>query len=469
MATKLETKKKKFTMPHVYLILGVLLVVATILTYIIPAGTYDFIEVSGKSVIDVDSFHYIEQTPVGLWDMIMAIPQACVNSGMLIMCAFLISGAINIINKTEALDATIGRFAFAARNKLKIVVPLVMLPFVILGMMGITEPANVAFIPLGLMIGFALGGDAIVGTAIILFGLSAGFTLAPFGTSTTANAQIIAGIPLFSGWQLRVVAAIIYWILNAVLITNYLKKVQKNPELSYCIDDPNVCKSYGNVHGVELTTRRKIIALIFAVMFAIVIWSVTEGICSIQLVACVFLVGAIISGVVFGYSANKICNLLAEGFADIAFGALMIGFASAISLVMTNGNIIHTCVHAAANVVGNLPPALTAIGMNILNIMVNFFIISGSGQAFVVMPIMSPLAQIVGVTQQTAILAYQLGDGLTNFIYPQSGVLMAGLAVSRVSWGDWAKFAWKFIVIQTVVGWAFLIFATLSGYGAALG
>ena len=110
----------------------------------------------------------------------------------------------------------------------------------------------------------------------------------------------------------------------------------------------------------------------------------------------------------------------------------MIGFAASISVVMTNGNIIHTCVHAAAAVVGSLPPAFTAIGMNILNIFVNFFIISGSGQAFVVMPIMSPLAQVVGVTQQTAILSYQLGDGLTNFLYPQSGVLMAALSVSTV-------------------------------------
>ena len=120
-------------------------------------------------------------------------------------------------------------------------------------------------------------------------------------------------------------------------------------------------------------------------------------------------------------------------------GGFMIGFASAISLVMTNGQIIHTCIHAAAGVLETWPSFLQAIGMNILNIMVNFFIISGSGQAFVVMPILSPLAQIVGVTQQTAILAYQLGDGLTNFLYPQSGVLMAGLAVSRVSWSDWAS------------------------------
>ena len=469
MSREIEKKQKQFRMPHVYLILFTLLVIVTVLTYIIPAGTYDFVEVNGKNVIDAETFHYIEQTPVGLWDMILAIPQACVNNAMIIMCVFLISGAINIINKTEALDATIGKFAYAVKDKANIAVPLVMAPFVVLGMMGITEPANVAFIPLGLMIGFALGGDAIVGTSIILFGLSAGFTLAPFGTPTTANAQMIAGIPMYSGWPLRVAAAIVYWLVNSMLIVSYLKKVRRDPMRSYCINDPDVVKSYGDVKGVELTNRRLAVFIIFAAMFGIVVWSVFAGLCNFQFVSCVFFVGGIISGIVFGFSPNKLCQLLAEGFADIAFGALMIGFAGSISLVMTNGNIIHTCVHAAAGVIGNLPPALTAIGMNILNIFVNFFIISGSGQAFVVMPIMSPLARNVGVTQQTAILSYQLGDGLTNFIYPQSSVLMAGLSVGRISWADWAKFAGKFIVIQTLIGWAFIVIATLTGYGAALG
>lgn len=461
--------KKSFQMPHVYIVLGILLVIVTILTHIIPAGTYNFVEVNGKNVIDPETFHYIDQTPVGLWDMILTIPQACANSGLLIMCVFLISGAVNIINKTEALDATIGRFAYSSRNRTKITIPLVMLPFVLLGMMGITEPANVAFIPLGLMIGFALGGDALVGTAIVLLGLSAGFTMAPFGTPTTANAQLIAGIPMYSGWPLRVVGSIIFWLVNSAFIISYLDKVKRDPKRSYCLNDPDVCKSYGNVEGVELTKRRAAVSVIFAAMFGIVVWSVFKGLCNFPFVSCVFLCGGILSGIVFGYSANQICELLSEGFAQIAFGALMIGFATSISLVMTNGNIIYTCVHAAAGVVGNLPPALTAIGMNILNIFVNFFIISGSGQAFVVMPIMSPLARIVGITQQTTILSYQLGDGITNYIYPQSGVLMAGLSVGRVSWTDWAKFAGKIIVIQTIIGWALIIFATLSGYGAEFG
>ena len=218
METKTELKKKKFEMPHVYVILGTLLVIVTILTYIIPAGTYDFIEVNGKNVIDVNTFHYIDQTPVSPWGMIMAIPQACVNSAMLIMCSFIISGAINIINKTEALDATIGRFAHAVRNKAALAVPMVMLPFVVLGMVGITEPANVAFIPLGMMIGFALGGDAIVGTAIVLFGLSAGFTMAPFGTSTTANAIRVGGLPGILSIQPQHMASFALCMVIAVVI-----------------------------------------------------------------------------------------------------------------------------------------------------------------------------------------------------------------------------------------------------------
>ena len=469
MATEVKKEKKPFNMPHVYIILGSLLVVATILTYIIPAGQYDFIQVNGKNVIDAASFHYVDQTPVGPWQMIMDIPQACVNAAMLIFCSFLISGAIKVINSTGALDATIGRVAHAAKNKLAIAVPLVMAPFVILGAMGITEPNNVAFIPLGLMVASAFGADAIAGTAIIMFAISAGFTMAPFGTATTANAQTIAGLPIYSGWGLRTIGVLLFWALNAWYVMRYIAKVQKNPQSSLCLNDPNVVRFEGEFKAVELTPRRILITIVFGLMFAAVVGTVIAGICTVQFIACIFLVGGLISGIIAGYKANEICNLLVEGFKDIAFGAMMIGFAGSISLVMNQGNIIHTIIHAMATVLSHLPSALTAIGMNIMNIFVNFFIISGSGQAFVVMPIQSPLAQIVGVTQQTSILAYQLGDGFTNFIYPQSGVLMAGLAVSRVGWGDWFKFAWKLIVYQTIVGWALLIIATLTGYGAALG
>ena len=462
-------KKKQFKVPHVYVILGILLVVVTILTWIVPAGAYDFHEVNGKNVIDASTFHYVDPSPVGPWEMIMSIPEACVNAGMLIICSFLISAGVHILNTTKALDASIGKFAFACRTKAAIAVPLCMAPFVILGAMGITEPNNVAFIPLGMLVGFALGGDAIVGTAIIMFGISAGFSFAPFGTATTANAQTIAGLPIYSGWQIRAIGVIVFWALNAWFITRYLKKVQKDPTYSFCYNDPDVYKSYGDVEGVELNTRRKIIVGVFVLQFALVVWSVFKGICNVQLIACIFLVGGIIDGIVYGYNANKIAELVGEGFTEIAFGALMIGIASSISLVMNKGGIIHTCVHAAAGVVEQLPKALTVIGLNILNIFINFFIISGSGQAFVVMPIQSPLAHVVGITQQTAILSYQLGDGFTNFIYPQSGVLMAGLAVSRVSWADWAKFAWKLLVYQTVLGWVMLVLCQVLGYGAALG
>ena len=250
-------QKKQFTMPHVFVILFVLLVVATIATYIVPAGTYDFMEVNGKNVINPDSFHYIDQTPVGPWQMIMDIPQACVNAAMLIICSLIISGSVSILNATQALDATIGTVAHAARSKLAIAVPVVMAPFTILGCMGITEPNNVAFIPLGLMVAAAFGADALAGSAIILFAISAGFSLAPFGAATTANAQTIAGLPIYSGWELRCVGALVMFVINAFFVIRYIKKVQADPSASLCAHDPNVVKFSGEFVPIELTTRRK--------------------------------------------------------------------------------------------------------------------------------------------------------------------------------------------------------------------
>lgn len=150
-------KKRKFAVPHVYVIIMALLLLATIATWIIPAGTYDMIEVNGRNVVDPASFHYIEQTPVSLWQMILSIEQAMVSRAELIFAAFLITGAISIINHTRALDATIGRVAALCKKRLYIAVPLFMVPFMLLGAMGLAEQ-NIAFVPLGITVGYALGG-----------------------------------------------------------------------------------------------------------------------------------------------------------------------------------------------------------------------------------------------------------------------------------------------------------------------
>ena len=169
-------KQKKLAFPHVYVLLLGLVIFVGLLTYIVPAGTYDFVEVGGQSVIDPDSFHYIDQTPVSLWNMLLSIPQGMVKQANLIFCTFIVTGGLEILNRTGALEATIGRIAASQKKRLWLAVPLFMIPFTIIGATGISNQI-VAFVPLGLLVGFSLGGDAITGTAMVMLGMSAGFCL----------------------------------------------------------------------------------------------------------------------------------------------------------------------------------------------------------------------------------------------------------------------------------------------------
>ncbi len=457
-------KKRKFVVPHVYVIIMVLLLLATIATWIIPAGTYDMIEVNGRNVVDPASFHYIEQTPVSLWKMILSIEQAMVSRAELIFAAFLITGAISIINHTRALDATIGRVAALCKKRLYIAVPLFMVPFMLLGAMGLAEQ-NIAFVPLGITVGYALGGDVVVGVALVLLGMSAGFSLAPFGTSTTATAQTIAGLPLYSGWEYRSVCIFVLWVVTALYIINYIKKVQRDPQASVVYGDLEVVQPTEQMDMEEITPRRILVLLVFLGAFATLVYSVAKGQCTFAVMVGIFMIAGILSGVVYGYTPNQMAEYFVEGCTNIAFGALFIGIASSIGVVMSSGNIVYTCVHALCTLMQNLPTPVAAVVMNCINIFVNFFIVSGSGQAATVMPILSPTASVLGISQQSTILAYQLGDGFTNMIYPHSGTLMAGLAFGRLSWVKWAKWAWKFILIETVVGWGLILISVLMNWG----
>lgn len=455
--------QKKIAMPHVYVLLLALVIFVGILTYIVPAGVYDFIEVNGKSVIDPNSFHFIDQTPVNPWQMLLAIPQGMVKQASLIFCTFIVTGALEILNQTRCLEASIGRVATKQREKLWLVVPLFMLPFTIIGATGISNQI-VAFVPLGLLVGFALGGDAIVGCAMVLLGMSAGFCGAPFGTSTTGNAQIIAGLELFSGAWYRIIVVGVLWLLTAIYIAFYLKKLQKDPAKSLVYDDPDVIRNASSNEIPELNVRRVIALITFCAGLAFMIYRALTNNLSIDDINGVFLLVGIIAGIAYGFTPNEMARHFVNGCSKIAFGALVIGFASAISVVMTNGNIIYTVVHGIATLLGNAPPVVSVVLMNICNVFINFFILSGSGQAATVMPIMAPLADIVGLTRQTAVLAFQLGDGMTNMILPTSGTLLAGLAMGKVSWSKWAKWVWKFIVIETVAGFGLLILAVILNY-----
>ena len=222
----METAKKKFhfKMPHAYVLIVCLIVLAGILSYILPAGVYEKVVVGGRKVVDPNSYHVVPNTPVNLWNMFLAIPRGLIKQAGIIFMIIVIAGSVEIINKTGALEASIGRLAHGFRNRPFIVIPLLLLCFVVLGALNVSN-AIVAFIPLGLLIAFNLGADALVGVSLVGMGMNLGFTGGAFVAPTTGIAQTIIGLPMFSGWEFRLVVTVVLWAAGSLFLSLYVKQI----------------------------------------------------------------------------------------------------------------------------------------------------------------------------------------------------------------------------------------------------
>ncbi|MEA5059859.1 MAG: hypothetical protein VB049_07460 [Candidatus Pelethousia sp.] len=459
-----QSKKKKFTVPHAFVLIFCLVLMASILTYIVPAGQYDMVEVAGRKVVDPDSFHYVAQSPVGLWGVVKAFPQGLVKQAGIIFMILVIGGAIEIVNRTGALEASIGRLAFRLKAKLYLVVPLLMLCFVTMGAIGVSN-AIVAFFPLGLLIAFNLGADALSGIALVGMSMNLGFSGGAFLAATTGTAQSIIGLPLFSGWEFRLLVTLVLWASGFLYLIRYIKRIQKNPECSPVYGVDGVVTVAQDVSLPEFTPRRKLVLAAFILGFGFVVYGAIHAWSANDEIPAVFFATGIVCGLIYGYGPSELAKIFLEGCKKLTFGALIIGVSAAIGIVMTNGKIIHTVIHAISGWMVGLPKVLATEMLYFVNIIINTFITSGSGQAAAVIPIFSPMGDILDITQQTIVLAFQFGDGFTNQILPMSSVTMAGLAFGGVPYEKWLKFVWKWLLLNICIGGVFLAIAVIVNLG----
>ena len=227
-------KKKAFKMPHQLIIMLMIAALATLATYIIPAGAYDMIEINGRKAIDASSFHYIDQTPVNPWQAILALPggfskQVAMQVAIIAMIT-IIAGAMGIINKTKCIDASIGKLVSAYKDRLVLLIPILLGIFSVLGAMGINTPI-IAFVPMALMLAKSMGADAFTGVALVLMGEISGQAGGAFCTSSTAVAQNLVGLEIFSGWPLRIAATVALWAAGSFFLVRYVHKLRKQSPL----------------------------------------------------------------------------------------------------------------------------------------------------------------------------------------------------------------------------------------------
>ncbi|GAK14191.1 YfcC family protein [Geomicrobium sp. JCM 19039] len=446
------------------LIFGVI-IFATILTYLIPAGSYERVEQDGREVVDPGSYTEVESNPVHPFQIFTSIHTGLVEASDIIFFILIIGGTFGILNRTGAIDRLVTVASFRLVNQEKWFIPITMLIFALGGtLMGLAEE-TLAYIPILIPLALALRFDAITGTAIVLIGSSIGFTTAIMNPFNVGVAQGIAELDIYSGMWLRLILFILMYTIAVIFVYRYAMKVKRNPELGY----------YGNYAGntelgemkteKSLTGTHKVVLGLFGVNFIVLAFGVIQFEWFITEIASLFLLLGVIIGIVARLGVHNVVDSFLKGASGVLAGALIVGFARAILVVLEDGNTIDTMLYYAVGFLENIPAELNAVGMIFIQGAINFFIPSGSGQAALTMPIMIPLADLLGITRQTTVLAFTLADGIGNIILPTSGYFMAALALAGIPWTKWVRFIWPFILIQLTIAVIAVMFAAWFGYG----
>ncbi|WP_042220577.1 YfcC family protein [Oceanobacillus manasiensis] len=464
MSNELTTsEKKKFQFPHVFIILFGFVVLVSVITYFIPAGEFEReTNADGRTVVVDGTYNSAEASPIGFLEIFQSIHTGMVQASEIIFFIFLVGGAFGILRATNTLESAFGSLSRKMAGKELWIIPVVMLFFSVGGAtFGMAEeaiPFILIMVPVALMMGF----DSMVGTAVILVGVYSGFTAAFMNPFTVGVAQGIAELPTFSGMGVRFIFWLVYLGVNITYVMVYARKVKNDPMKSIVYEEDRKREKQTNTLDQPTLSKRQIaiLAILIITLVGLALgvtlqhWYITE-------IAGLFLLMGVLIGIVARMKVNKIAESFVKGCEELVLGALVVGFAYAILVVLQDTNTIDTILYAVSNVVSGLPSSLSAIGMYFTQSVLNFIVPSGSGQAALSMPIMTPLGDLLGVDRQTAVLAFQFGDGISNIFAPTAGVLMAALAIARISYVKWIKWIWPLILIQYALGAIFVTIAHL--------
>lgn len=464
----MNAKKKHFKMPHSFVIVFTIIVAAVLMTWIIPAGEYVRIEnAQGIKVIDPSQFHYLARSPVNPLLIPLYIVKSFIKRVDLILVILFSGGAFHMLTESGALQAVIAKIAKKFSRNLYVFIPLLTLVF---GLICTTQGVNIfiAFAPVMVMMSLAMGMDSITGAAIIILGGAIGFSTGTLNPNTTIVAQKIAELPPYSGLGYRAVCFAVFYIFTNLYLIRYALKVRKDPRLSpmYDLDKENELNNGGDLDSFGTLNLRKVLIILslVAALGAIIYGSIQMG-WDMEEMAAIFVGLAIVVGVIAGFDSSAISKHFLEGCKKMLSAVIIIGLAQSISVIMTDGKIIDTVVHVLAGGLNQVPGFLQAPAMLIANTVINVFLTSGSGQAAAVMPIMIPLSDLIGMTRQTSILAFNFGDGFCNYILPTSTALMGIISASNIPYDRWMKFMWKMFLIWLVVGTVLLSIAQVIHLG----
>ncbi len=421
--------------PDALVLIFAMIVLAQVATWLLPAGEFAR---EGRKVIP-GTYHAVQAAPLPWYAFLTLVPKGLEAGSEIIFFVFLVGGVIGIIRATGAVDAVLGA-AIRRSSGTPVLLVAVMMALFALGSatIGMAEE-YMPFIPILVTMCLALGMDAVVAMGIVYVAAGVGYGCAALNPFTVLIAQDIAGLEPASAQGVR-------WLLWAVCLAvgifhvlRYARRVKADPSRSL-VRDVDYASGFEFPEDTRFTRARALVLLVAVAGIALFVVGVKRWGWYLTELSGIFLALGLLAGAIGRLSPNRVAREFCRGAAEMTTTALLIGFARTIEVVLSEGKVIDTVIHGMAGPLGHFGPAPAALGMLGVQSACNFFIPSGSGQAFVTMPILAPMSDLVGVSRQAAVLAYQFGDGFTNMIVPTNALLMGMLGLARIPYQRWLRF-----------------------------
>ena len=464
-----KKKERKLRTPNSYIIIMAIIALVAILSWILPGGAYDYVDPDASKLEPIaGTYHQVDSSPQGLWAIIMAPISGFMDSVDIILYTLVIGGFISIVMQSGALDAAIGSILKKLAGREFLMIPILMAVFAIAGAAFGIEEETLPFFLVLIPVFIAAGFDSLVGISVIKVGAALGVMASLANPFAVAIASNFAGIPMTDGIGIRIVLLCIYIPAGIIYTMRYAKKVQNDPtkSLIYAQAEQNREFFLGNGYDPEklpeFTTKRKLILIVFGLSFIVMIWGVLSwedlGITIWPTMywwfgelSAVFLVAAVIVGLIEKMNVDTFMDTFIKGAADLLSVAVIIGVARGVAIIMADANITDTILHYCENAVASMGGGVFAAINYFVFLILSFFIPSSSGLATLSMGIMAPLADFAGVGREIVIIAYQSANSMIALVAPTCGLLMGVLAMTKTPYTTWIKFVWKLLVFVAVV------------------
>ncbi len=423
------------------LLMGCLLLAAA-LSYVLPAGQYDRRDdpQTGRSVVVADTYHEVDASPVGLFEAMVAIPRGMADAADVIFLVFLIGGAFTVVDETGALRGAVNWLVRRLQHRDILVIPVISLVFATGGVLENMQEEIIALIPVLLILTHRLGFSPLTAVAMSAGAAFVGAAFSPINPFQVGIAQQLAELPLLSGGLFRLVFLVLALALWCWGTMRHATRTRRPPEVA----DDDAPASIG--------TRNGLVLLLVLVTFAGLVYGLLNLGWGFDEMSALFFIMGVVAGILGGLRVAGTAKAFVQGFREMAYAALLIGFARAIFVVLDQGQIVDTIVYGLFTPIENLPTGLSALGMVVAHTAVHVPVPSVSGQAVLTMPVLVPLSDLLGLSRQVTVLAYQYGAGLCDLLTPTNGALLAILAAGGVRYEEWFKFAWPWYLGLVALG-----------------